>query len=216
MRHSSLATVEMLRLRDGRRLCVRRWVGPRPPALVLLHGLLDSSEGWASLCERMSCTRIAIDLPGFGYSDAPSRGSIAGYAQDVADALAALRIDRFTLAGHSLGGAVATALAELVPEKVAGLVLLAPAGFGRIHLAEAVSMPGVRSVVQAGLPFALSSRTAVTLAYLAMVTNGRRPDPELVARVTGRGGRLIPGAREGIRAVVEAGRSERAFPLRRV
>lgn len=50
-----------------------------------------------------------------------------------------------------LGGAVATALAELMPERVAGLVLLAPAGFGRIHLAEAVSLPGVRHVVQATL-----------------------------------------------------------------
>jgi pimeloyl-ACP methyl ester carboxylesterase len=205
-----------VQLTDGRRLCVRHWAGTDRRAVVFLHGLLDSSEGWSPLCERLSCTRIAVDLPGFGHSDPPTRGSIAGYARDVSEALAALGAERFTLVGHSLGGAVATALAELMPAKVTGLLLLAPAGFGQIRLAEAVSLPGVRGLVQAALPFALSSRAAVSAAYRTMVTNGERPDPELVARVTSRGGRLVPGAREGIRAVVEAGRSPHAFHRRRV
>jgi pimeloyl-ACP methyl ester carboxylesterase len=213
---TSLASVRMLRLRDGRKVCVRRWPGPDAQVVVLLHGLLDSSEGWSQLCERMSCTKIAIDLPGFGYSDAPSRGSISGYARDVAEVLAALRIERFTLVGHSLGGAVATAIAELMPEQVAGVVLLAPAGFGHILLAEAASLPGVRTLIEAALPFALSSRTAVTAAYQAMVTNGRRPEPELVTRLTSRADRLVDGAREGTRAVVDAGRSRNAFHRRRV
>jgi pimeloyl-ACP methyl ester carboxylesterase len=164
----------------------------------------------------MSCTRIAVDLPGFGFSDPPPRGSIAGYARDVADALDAIGAKRFTLVGHSLGGAVATALAELMPERVTGLVLLAPAGFGRIHLAEAVSLPGVRTIVQATLPFALSSRTAVAAAYRMMVTNGEPPEPGLVDRVTRRGGSLVDGAREGTRAVVDAGRAKGAFHRRRV
>jgi len=213
---SCIATVESLQLSDGRKLCVRRWPGSSPGTLVALHGLLDSSEGWTCLFDRMTCARVAFDLPGFGYSEAPPRGSINGYARDIAEGLNKLGVERFTLVGHSLGGAVATAVAELLPDKVDALVLLAPAGFGRIHLAEAVSLPGVRSVVQAALPFALSSRLAVTAGYLTMVTNGRAPERDVVDRVTSRAGALTPGAREGTRAVVDAGRSHDAFHRRRV
>jgi pimeloyl-ACP methyl ester carboxylesterase len=213
---SHLAAVESLRLGDGRGLCVRRWPGTGENTLVLLHGLLDSSEGWGCLGEGLTCARVAFDLPGFGYSDVSSPGSIDGYARDVAEGLQMLGIERFTLVGHSLGGAVATALAELMPAKVDAIVLLAPAGFGRLGLAEAVSTPGVRHIVEVALPLALSSRLVVTAAYLTMVSNRRAPGREVVDRVTSRGGALAAGAREGTRAVVEAGRSRQAFHRRRV
>lgn len=212
----SAPSVRAITLSDGRVLCARRWRGAGDETLVLLHGLLDSSEGWTRLCEQLRCPRVAFDLPGFGYSDAPLEGSIAGYARDVAEGIEALGLKRFTIVGHSLGGAVATALAERMPERVAGLVLLAPAGFGRIQLAEAVSIPGVRNVVQAALPLALSSGLAVTLGYMTWVTNGSTPDRGLVERVTSRGKYLVHGAREGTRAVVDAGRSRRAFHRRRL
>jgi pimeloyl-ACP methyl ester carboxylesterase len=168
------------------------------------------------VCERLSGVRVAIDLPGFGFSDAPPVGSINGYARDVAEGLASLGLTRFTLVGHSLGGAVATALAELMPERVTGLVLLAPTGFGRVHLAEAASLPGVREVVGAALPFALGSRLAVTLAYLGLVTSGARPEAELVERVTLHARAAVAGVREGTRAIVESGRARDAFHRRRV
>ena len=211
-----MATVQSLRLRDGRILCARRWPGTGPGTVVILHGLLDSSEGWAVLGERLTCTRIAFDLPGFGHSDPPCHGSIAAYAQDIAEGLGFLGVQRFTLVGHSLGGAVATALAELIPDRVAALVLLAPAGFGRIHLAEVISIPGLRNLVQAALPLALSNRLAVTAGYMTMVANGKAPGRDVVERVTSRGRALIDGAREGTRAIVEAGRAGDAFYRRAV
>ena len=216
VRDPSVCTLESLRLTDGRAMCVRRWAGAGNEPLVVLHGLLDSSEGWGRLCRGVSCPVIAFDLPGFGYSDPPECGSIEGYARDVADGLDLLGIERFTLIGHSLGGAVATAIAEKMPDRVAGLVLLAPAGFGRLHLAEAISIPGIRNVVQTALPFALRSRLAVTASYVTMVTNRRAPESGLVDRVTSRGAELVQGAREGTRAVVEAGRSGDAFHRRRL
>lgn len=213
---SALAKVETLRLADGRVLCARRWAGTGSGTVVLLHGLLDSSEGWATLGEQVAGTRIAFDLPGFGNSDAPQRGSIADYAQDIAEGLRLLGVQDFVLIGHSLGGAIATALAELMPERVGALVLLAPAGFGRVHLAEAISIPGIRNVVQSALPIALSSRLAVTAGYMTMVANGTTPERDVVDRVTSRGAALVNGAREGTRAIVDAGRSHGAFHRRRV
>ena len=135
-----MVSIDSVRLHDGRSLCLRSWAGPGDP-VVMLHGLLDSSEGWTDVAERLPCARIAVDLPGFGYSDAPLRGSIGGYARDVAEALELLGVQRYTLIGHSLGGAVAAALAELSPEQVGALLLVAPAGFGRIRLAEASRCP---------------------------------------------------------------------------
>jgi pimeloyl-ACP methyl ester carboxylesterase len=208
------ATVRSLSLPDGRRLAARCWMLGGPGTLVVLHGLLDSSEGWRALSEQITGTVIAIDLPGFGLSDPAPIGSMAGYAQDVADALAQLGIDRYALLGHSLGGAVAAALAERSPGAVSAVMLLAPAGFGRIGLAELASLPGVRDVVQAALPFALSSRLAVAATFRTMIANGRAPDPEIVDRILARAGQLRAGAREALRALVESGRSPEAFHRR--
>ena len=207
--------MQSMGLADGRQLSLRRW-GDGPEPVVILHGLLDSAEGWTRLAEGVSAPCIAVDLPGFGHSDPSPHGSVSGYARDVADVLEMLGIERFTLVGHSLGGAVAAALVELIPSRVSSLVLLAPAGFGRIPLAEAASLPGVRNLVQASLPLVLSSRRAVTAGFVKMVTNGAIPEQDVVERVTKRAGDLVAGAREGTRAVVDAGRGADAFHRRRI
>jgi pimeloyl-ACP methyl ester carboxylesterase len=207
-----IASVTTLTLEDGRSLCVRRWPGTGAP-LVLLHGLLDSSEGWSHLAE-LPCPRIAFDLPGFGHSDPPARGSLAGYARDIAAGLDLLGAERFNLVGHSLGGGVAAALAELMPDRVGAIVLLAPVGFGRIHLAEAASLPGVSTLVHGALPRALSSRLAVTAAYVTMVSNGLMPERATVDRLAVRRSNLVAGAREGTRAAADAGRSADGFTRR--
>jgi pimeloyl-ACP methyl ester carboxylesterase len=208
--------VRSLQLRDGRRLSVRCWPGPDDRVLVVLHGLLDSSAGWEALRAHMRCSMVAFDLPGFGRSDPPLRGSIAGYARDVAEGLDRLGVERFTLVGHSLGGAIAAAVAELVPDNVAGVVLLAPAGFGRIYPAELWVLPGMRMLMEALLPWVLTSRIAVATAYQIMVTNGRPPNRETVDRVTRNGRALVPGTREAVRAVANAGRGRDAFSRRQV
>ena len=77
-------------------------------------------------------------------------------------------------------------------------------------------MPGVRDLTGALLPLALSSSLALSVAYMTMVTQGRRPDEGMLARTRARAFRSLPGAREATRAVVAAGCSERAFHRRRV
>src|SRR5262249_26384896 len=103
--------VRDVRLAEGRRLRVRSWPGDGRP-LVLLHGLVDDPEGWNGLAMDTHRPCIAIDMPGFGGSDLPRWPRISAYAEDVAAGLNRLGIDACTLVGHSLGGAVATAVAE--------------------------------------------------------------------------------------------------------
>lgn len=204
-----------VRLSDGRNLHALSWPGKGTP-LVLLHGLLDSAAGWDALCTASPRPCIAFDLGGFGESDLPRWGAYSAYANDVIEGLDALGIDRFVLVGHSLGGGVATAIAERIPERVRALILLAPSGFGRIPAAEAISLPGVRNVVAAVLPRALGNRTILGTAYRAVISNHLDPTDELIRRVTDHAGQLMPGAREATKAVVRGGVSKRAFNRRQI
>jgi pimeloyl-ACP methyl ester carboxylesterase len=120
----------------GRRLCGWTWAGRGAP-LVFLHGLLDCGAAWCGMARSLRRRSIALDLPGFGGSDLPTRPRISDYAEVVTWALDELDVSEVVLVGHSLGGALATAVAERAPERIGSLVLLAPAGFGRIHMAEA-------------------------------------------------------------------------------
>ena len=206
---------QLVQLPDGRQLGFRRW-GSHGPTFVLLHGLLDSSAGWHELARCLPHRCVAFDLPGFGASDQPTRPRLSAYADDLAEAIRILGLPPFVLVGHSLGGAVAAGLAERLPERVRALVLLAPAGFGRIALVETISIPGVREVVRRTLPFALAHRASVRAGYLAMVGNGHEPERDVVDRVTTTAAALVPGAVAATQAIVAAGVSKRAFHRRGV
>src|SRR3954470_1995152 len=159
-----LATVTDVQLPSERSVRVREYPGSGTP-VVLLHGLLDSSEGWHEVAARSERHCFAVDLPGFGGSTCPPYERIASYARDVARALDGLGLERYFLIGHSFGGAVATALAEQRPDHVSALVLVAPAGYGRIGLAELASKPGIGHGFQAALPLALGNPVAMGAIY---------------------------------------------------
>lgn len=207
--------VSDLELPAGRRLRVRRWPGSGRP-LVLLHGLLDDSEGWLALAQATHRPCVAIDLPGFGGSSAPTRPRISAYADDVVGGLEQLDdLDRCTLVGHSLGGAVAAAVSER-SEIVHSLALLAPAGFGHIRLAEVVALPGIIDVAQHALPLALVNPLLITAGYSTFVAHRRRPSPDLTQRLRRRAWQSGPGVRAAVLAISAAGRSPHGFAHRRV
>lgn len=82
---------------------------------------------------------IAIDLRGHGLSDMPAdpaRYRTDAMVAQVLDVLDAIGVRRVALAGHSMGGALATHLAMREPDRVRALALFAPIGFGNARAAE--------------------------------------------------------------------------------
>src|SRR4051794_33672842 len=134
------ATVFDIQIPAKRSIRVREYAGSGT-AVVFLHGLLDSSEGWHQVASRSQRTCFCVDLPGFGGSTCPPYERIGSYARDVGHAIDELGLDRFVLVGHSFGGAVATALTEQRAHHVAPLLRNPPARYGRIHLPALGSIP---------------------------------------------------------------------------
>ncbi|MGW1721676.1 alpha/beta fold hydrolase [Streptomyces sp. NPDC002306] len=117
------------------------------PALVLVHGIGDSSATWAGLIPDLARTHtvIAPDLLGHGASDKPRADySVAAYANGVRDLLTTLGIESATLVGHSLGGGVAMQFAYQFPERTERLILVSAGGVGREvnPVLRLVSLPG--------------------------------------------------------------------------
>ncbi|MGW3285634.1 alpha/beta fold hydrolase [Streptomyces sp. NPDC001002] len=117
------------------------------PALVLIHGIGDSSATWTELIPDLARTHtvIAPDLLGHGASDKPRADySVAAYANGVRDLLTALGIESATLVGHSLGGGVAMQFAYQFPERTERLILVSAGGVGcEVNpLLRLVSLPG--------------------------------------------------------------------------
>jgi pimeloyl-ACP methyl ester carboxylesterase len=134
----------------GQRVSYRR--GGSGPALLLLHGITNSSQTWESVAPYLTdrFTLIAPDLLGHGESATP-RGdySLGAHASGARDVLTALGIKRATVVGHSLGGGIAMQFAYQFPERCERLVLVSSGGLGRdVHLVlRAASLPGADFVL---------------------------------------------------------------------
>ncbi len=100
---------------------------PEGSPVVLLHGATESMHWFEELGPLLGANHrvLRVDLLGHGGSDKPGAGyAIADQASAVAEALAKLDVAGATVVGNSLGGSVATGLAEQSPDLVAGIVIL--------------------------------------------------------------------------------------------
>ncbi|WP_274363055.1 alpha/beta fold hydrolase [Paenibacillus thermotolerans] len=181
--------------------------------ILFLHGFPLHKEMWEPQLKRLeqSCRVVAPDLRGFGGSKetAPPAGAgglpkpvtMAQYADDAADIMNRLGIEKAVIAGFSMGGYIAFEFVRRYPDKVLGLVLVdtkagadgEEAKAGRRATAEAAMKQGPEAVAQSMLMKLLSPATP-------------EANPELVKRVERM---MLSASREGI-ASAALGMAERA------
>ena len=97
------------------------------PAVLLLHGFLEDLTMWDDLepeFSKKNCV-VRIDLLGHGLTESQGEvHSMEDQAEMVKTVIEELKIDRYAVIGHSMGGYIALAMAELYPGDLTGLVLM--------------------------------------------------------------------------------------------
>ena len=127
-----VAPSQKLQLADGRTIHLRD-EGPRTaPVIVLLHGSNADLHTWQPWVDRLKADYrvIRFDQRGHGLTGPAPDGDYRtdAFVADV-DALAdRLGLERFVLAGNSMGGGIAMAYAIEHPERLDGLVLVDAGG----------------------------------------------------------------------------------------
>lgn len=102
------------------------------PNIVLLHGFLESKEVWNDWSQRFpSHYRIVtIDLPGHGATETIGYyHSMELMAEVVHGVLRQIGIRRYFMVGHSMGGYVCLAYANLFPERLKAIALIQSTAF---------------------------------------------------------------------------------------
>jgi len=147
------------------------------PAVVFLHGSGPGASGHSNFkanypwLAQHGYRCIVPDLIGFGFSDKPDdvEHPLAFFVECVKQTLDAIGVERCSVVGNSLGGAVAIGLALAHPELVDKLILMAPGGMSERE--EYLQMPGMQKMFAlygAGGPIsdaALKDLFATSLAY---------------------------------------------------
>jgi len=152
------------------------------PVLVLIHGVCASLNTWDGWAEELAddFRVIRLDLPGFGLSPLADAGIYERQrAVALIDAMAqTLGLERFSLAGNSLGGYLSWIYAYAHPEKVENLILVDSAGFQ-------LKMPWMLKFASTW-PFSMFSRHMMPRFMMADAVEQVYGDPE----------RIAPGVRE--------------------
>jgi pimeloyl-ACP methyl ester carboxylesterase len=186
---------------------VLRCAGDGPP-FVFLHGYSDSADTWRPLLRELhgrGRSAIAVDLPGFGRADRAEPGPLLPQIDRFVGALLreASETGPAILCGNSLGGVACLRAAQDRELPLAGVVPVAPAGFGHQPWVEAIERVPIATLVLSGVPTPpWLIRPLVGLAYRSLAVGQRRLlDPDAVrayaSHVTGRDWvrRIVSGAR---------------------
>ena len=102
------------------------------PAIVLIHGSNASLHTWEPWVAQIGdqFRMITLDLPGHGLTGAVPGNDYSqeAMAQFVNEFTTVMHIERFAIAGNSMGGGVAARFALHYPERLTALVLVDAAG----------------------------------------------------------------------------------------
>lgn len=168
--------------------------------IVMIHGFGSDGTSWAPLEAQLKGHRLfRIDLPGHGKSPKLLINSFNDLVSHLRIAFDNLNLDKAHLVGHSLGGALALAIADTRPRKVASVSLIAPAGLG-----PQVNGEALLGICRATRPESLTpwlrllvaDEKLISDAYVRQVFGGRA-DPALRAAQSALSDVLFP---DGVQA----------------
>jgi len=100
--------------------------GSGKEVVVFIHGFLENLSMWDEIAAELSkkLQVIRIDLPGFGKSESIDEvHTMELFASCVHELLIELKIHKFKLVGHSMGGYVSLALLEICPDQIEHICL---------------------------------------------------------------------------------------------
>ncbi|HEY6470500.1 MAG TPA: alpha/beta hydrolase [Candidatus Dormibacteraeota bacterium] len=115
--------------------------------MVLVHSGVTDRRGWRDVAEKLNAggrTVVTYDMRGFG--DTPQAGEAFSHVNDLISLLDAQRLRHAVIVGSSLGGGVALDASLIAPERMSGLLLIAPAvsGAPKAKTLDAHTQPLVR------------------------------------------------------------------------
>ena len=137
------------------------------PLAILIHGAGGTHLNWPPQVRRLGGQRIyALDLPGHGRSEGAGRQLISEYATDLVGFMDSIQLPAAVIVGHSMGAAIALALALEHPDKVLGLCLLGASA--RLRVSPVI-------LQRAGNPSTFSSAVQMVTEY----SYSQRANPRL-------------------------------------
>ena len=102
--------------------------------LILVHGAGGDHTHWPAELRRLPGANVyALDLPGHGRSQGRGRTRVDDYADTVELFVQALNLERASVAGHSMGGAIAQTLALRRPPWLTSVILVGTGARLRVH-----------------------------------------------------------------------------------
>ncbi len=102
--------------------------------LILVHGAGGDHTHWPAELRRLPGVNVyALDLPGHGRSEGRGRTSVDDYADTVDLFVQSLGLERASVAGHSMGGAIAQTLALRRLPWLASVILVGTGARLRVH-----------------------------------------------------------------------------------
>ena len=182
-------------------LGLRRTPGRGHP-VVMFHGLMDCAESWDPFARAISRPTLAFDLPGFGHSSLVG-DDLGKWQRLYQRALDELEVESCFLLGHSLGGALSSAMVVAEPDRFRALALIAPAGYSRIPLASILARPEVEFLLGRTAPQAMRFRPVVNLAYKGLFSHNHDISDQLINRLVETRSEMVPGIRMGMHVLRE-------------
>jgi pimeloyl-ACP methyl ester carboxylesterase len=179
--------------------------------VVFVHGLGGCWQNWLENVPRVAAEgrrAIAIDLPGFGFSEMPADDiSISGYGRTVNALCDQLDLGEVVLVGNSMGGFISAEVAIQFPARAARLVLVSAAGVTTSDLRSGPVLAGARVVAALATRAATMSEKVVRrprlqhLVYNSFIRHPTRIRSELLYEITRGSGR--PGFVDALRAITD-------------